>query len=489
MVSNLDLLLINVGGTKKKVYQDLSKDFSSIETPFWAALTAGFIRKKGYNVKIIDSNAENLTHKETAKIVEENNPKLTNIVVYGQHPSASTQLMTGVGKLSSEIKNAEPDRKIILTGLHPSALPQRTLKEENCNFVCEGEGFYTLKGLLENSKLNNIPGLWWKENGNIKNTPRARNVQNLSEELDDVAWDLLPMSKYKAHNWQCLDNLDSRLGYASISTSLGCPFTCDFCSIHETFGEKKIRTWDPKWVVNQLKTLQEKYNVKNIKIIDEMFILNPDHFMEIAEGIIKEDLKLNIWAYGRVDTIKEKHLENLKKAGFNWLCVGYEAGNEKVRKDVHKGKFTKESMIENRKIIKNSGINIIANYMFGLPEDNMSSMQETLDLATELNCEFGNFYCTTAMPGSQLYNNAIQKEIKLPKKWIDYAQHSYGFLPLPTNHLTPKQVLEFRDNAFDNYFKDPKYLTMIKSKFGSIAKEHIERMTKTKLKRKLLEDN
>ena len=107
MSSNLDLLLINVGGTKKKVYQDLSKDFSAIEPPFWAALTAGFIRNKGYNVKIIDANAENLTHKETARIVKEDNPKLTNIVVYGQHPSASTQLMTGVGELSNEIKKIE----------------------------------------------------------------------------------------------------------------------------------------------------------------------------------------------------------------------------------------------------------------------------------------------------------------------------------------------------------------------------------------------
>ncbi|MBT96561.1 B12-binding domain-containing radical SAM protein [Candidatus Pacearchaeota archaeon] len=488
MSSNLDLLLINVGGTKKKVYQDLSKDFSAIEPPFWAALTAGFIRNKGYNVKIIDANAENLTHKETARIVKEDNPKLTNIVVYGQHPSASTQLMTGVGELSNEIKKIEPNRKIILTGLHPSALPRRTLKEENCDFVCQGEGFYTLQGLLENSKPNNIPGLWWKENGNIRNTPREKNMQNLSKELDSVAWDLLPMDKYKAHNWQCLDNLDSRFGYASISTSLGCPFTCDFCSIHETFGEKRIRTWDSEWVVNQLKTLQEKYNIKNIKIIDEMFILNSNHFMEIAEKIIKEDLKLNIWAYGRVDTIKEKYLGKLKKAGFNWLCVGYEAGNEKVREDVHKGKFTKDSMIENRKIIKNSGINVIANYMFGLPEDNLDSMRETLDLAKELNCEFGNFYCTTAMPGSQLYKNAIQENVKLSKKWIDYAQHSYNFLPLPTKHLSPKEVLEFRDYAFDNYFKNPEYLKMIESEFGPKAEKHLKNMTKTKLKRKLLEE-
>jgi radical SAM superfamily enzyme YgiQ (UPF0313 family) len=488
MSSNLDLLLINVGGTKKKVYQDLSKDFSAIEPPFWAALTAGFIRDKGYNVKIIDSNAENLTHEETAEIVKEHNPKLTNIVVYGQHPSASTQLMTSVGELCKEIKNTEPNRKIILTGLHPSALPKRTLKEENCDFVCQGEGFYTLQGLLENSKLSNIPGLWWKENGIVMNTPRAKNIGNLTSELKDIAWDLLPMNNYKAHNWQCLDDLDSRLQYASISTSLGCPFTCDFCSIQETFGERKTRNWNPSWVVEQLKILSKEYNIKNIKIIDEMFILNPNHFMKIAKGIIKEDLDLNIWAYARVDTIKENHLDTLKKAGFNWLCLGYEAGSDKVREDVHKGKFTREDMIQNRKIIGKHGINILANYVFGFPEETKESMQETLDLAIELNCEFANLYCNTAWPGSNLYNNTIQNNVEVPKTWVDYAQHSYNFLPLPTKHLSPREVLEFRDNAFDNYFKNPEYLKMVGSKFGPKTKEHIENMTKTKLKRKLLGD-
>ncbi|MFC1682198.1 B12-binding domain-containing radical SAM protein, partial [Nanoarchaeota archaeon] len=85
-MNDLDLLLINIGGTKKRVYQELSKDFSAIEPPFWAALTAGFIRKKNFKVDIIDSNAENLTYEETAKLIEQKNPKLINIVVYGQHP-------------------------------------------------------------------------------------------------------------------------------------------------------------------------------------------------------------------------------------------------------------------------------------------------------------------------------------------------------------------------------------------------------------------
>ena len=491
-MNHLDLLCINVGGTKKRVYQELSKDFSAIEPPFWAALTAGFIRKKSFSVGIIDSNAENLTYDETAKLIEEKDPSIVNIVVYGQHPSASTQLMGGVRELCKHIKSINSNRKIILTGLHPSALPERTLKEEECDYVCEGEGFYTIQGLLEKKPLNEILGLWWKQDEEIKHNQRAQNVQNLTEELSEVAWDLLPMNKYKAHNWQCLDDLEARPYYASLSTSMGCPFNCSFCSIKATFGgERKIRYWNPEWVLKQIDILVKNYNVKVIKIIDEMFVFDSKHLLAIAEGLLERNYDLNIWAYARVDVAQGIDLETFKKirkAGFKWLCYGFEAASEAVLQDVEKGRFTKQDMLDVRNKMKEAGINVLGNFMVGLPEDNFNTMQETLNLATEMNCEFMNVYCTIAWPGSQLYRETIKKNIQLPETWTDYAQHTHGFIPLPTNFLSPKEVLEFRDYFFDTYFKNPRYLKMIKERFGKKAREHIEEMTNFKLKRKLYGD-
>jgi anaerobic magnesium-protoporphyrin IX monomethyl ester cyclase len=490
--SELDVLFVNVGGSKKKVYQELSKDYSAIEPPFWAALSAGFMRKKGFSVEITDSNAENLTYEETAELIEKKNPSLVNIVVYGQHPSASTQLMSSVGGLCKAIKNLNPSRKILLTGLHPSALPEKTLREEACDFVCEGEGFYTLLGLSEKKPYSQILGLWWKENLEIYHNPRAMNVPNLTEELSEVAWDLLPMEKYKAHNWQCLDNLENRKFYASLSTSLGCPFNCSFCSIKATFGgERIIRYWNPDWVLKQIDILVKQYDVKVIKIIDELFVFNPEHFLAIADKLIERNYNLNIWAYARVDVTKRlgvDMLKKLRKAGFKWLCFGFEAANEAVLGDVSKGQYSENDMVEVREMCKEADINVLGNFMVGLPEDNFDSMQQTLNLAIKMNCEFVNIYSTIAWPGSQLYRDVIAKNLELPKEWAEYAQHAYGFIPLPTVHLSPKQVLEFRDYFFDTCFKNPKYLDMIEKRFGMIARQHVEEMTKIKLKRKLFGD-
>jgi len=108
MVKKIDLLLVNPIA-KKRVYQELSKDYSANEPPFWAALTAGFIRKKGFKTDILDTNLENLDSKESAEEINKINPKFLKIIGTGQQPSASTQLMTGVGELCKEKKKINPN--------------------------------------------------------------------------------------------------------------------------------------------------------------------------------------------------------------------------------------------------------------------------------------------------------------------------------------------------------------------------------------------
>ena len=115
-------------------------------------------------------------------------------------------------------------------------------------------------------------------------------------------------------------------------------------------------------------------------------------------------------------------------------------------------------------------------------------MEETLDFALELNTELANFYCAMAYPGSRLYDIAIQEGWKLPKEWHSYSQHSYETIPLPTKYISTGEVLRFRDNAFSRYYENADYLNMIEHKFGDSAKEHIKKMTETRLRRKLLEE-
>jgi len=114
----------------------------------------------------------------------------------------------------------------------------------------------------------------------------------------------------------------------------------------------------------------------------------------------------------------------------------------------------------------------------------METMQQTLDLAVELNCEYANFYCTMAYPGSRLFQ--ATEEEHLPDTWDGVSQHSYETQPLPTKYLSPKEVLQFRDGAFNEYFSNKRYLDMVEQKFGKKVKNHILGMLQIKLERRLL---
>lgn len=144
--------------------------------------------------------------------------------------------------------------------------------------------------------------------------------------------------------------------------------------------------------------------------------------------------------------------------------------------------------------IRDAGVYAIGNYIFGLPDDTMETMQETLDLALEINSEFANFYSAMAYPGSPLYEMAKEKKLPLPADpggpgWVGYSQHAYETLPLPTDNVSAEYVLRFRDEAFLKYFTSPEYLKMITTRFGNKAVEHIQEMTNlSRLRRKILGD-
>lgn len=493
---NVDLVLINPGNAEQ-VYQSLAAEFAAIEPPVWAGLMATFVREKGYSVAIVDANAEKILPSEMAQRVAALNPKLAVVVVYGHQPSASTQNMPASSAACSALKTNSPDLPVMLIGGHASALPERTLREEDVDFVCTGEGLYTLVELLQAIKSNDtnyskIRDLMFFQGDQVARTGAAPLLKALDEEMPGIAWDLLPMDKYRAHNWHCLDTLQ-REPYAAIYTTLGCPYHCSFCCIQAPFksGEKELgyketvnsyRFWSPESVMKQIDTLVNDYGVRNIKIADEMFVLNRRHVEGICDLIVERGYDLNIWAYARVDTVKEGMSAKLKKAGVNWLAFGFEAANERVRDHVQKG-FDQDDIFRTRNAVRDEGIYVIGNYIFGLPEDDLETMQQTLDLALDLNCEFANFYCSTAYPGSVLYEQALKEKWPLPEKWSGYSQHAKDTLPLPTNYLSSGEVLRFRDKAFQTYFLSERYLSMIADTFGMDAVGHIKKMASRKLER------
>lgn len=515
---SVDLVIINPGAAHG-IYGVLGDNLIAVEPPLWCRIIAGYARDRGFSVKILDGEAHQDSARTVAAVAVAYAPQLVCIAVYGHQPSASTQQMHGAGAVARAIKEIAPNLSIIMVGGHVAALPDQTLRDEAIDYACTGEGPVTVVDLLRWQRgvgpasasfamgrlvepsvpsLSDVPGLvWWEDKGRQGINPPALLIEDLSKYHGD-AWDLLPMDRYRAHNWQCFGELDHRQPYASIYTSLGCPYRCSFCCINAPFQSNRYRMRDPAAVVAEIVKLYRTYGVRTFKIVDEMFVLNERHYKAICRGLIdacvKDDLLpisamgevgLNIWAYARVDTVNPQNLGLLRSAGIKWLALGIESASAYVRDGAQK-RLKNDDIATVVRTIQAAGINVIGNYIFGLPDDDEASMRTTLDLALSLNTEFANFYCAMAYPGSPLHTEALREGWTLPESWRGYSQHNDDCRPLDTKHVDAATVLRFRDEAFRAYFTNPAYLDMVGQKFGAETLEHVRAMTTYRLTRKLL---
>ncbi len=507
MNRQLDVLFVNADSSAK-AYQDLSKDFSAIEPPTWCLLLAQSCRSKGYGVAILDCGAERLGEEESVKRIGEANPRLVCFVIYGQNPNSGTTNMIGASALAGRLKQVHPDSITCFVGSHVSALPLEVLAHKDIDLVLLNEGVYALHNLLKTdlkNGLDKVKGLGHKRNGAPQLNPPEIVVpaERMDIDLPGSAWDLLPyrnkpLDLYRAHFWHAEFNHDLRTPFAAIYTSLGCKFKCDFCMINivnrvdnadgvVSANSPNMRFWSPQFILTEFDKLAAM-GVETIRISDEMFFLNKNYFEPLLQGIVDRGHKFRMWSYSRIDTVRANYLELFKKAGVNWLALGVEAASQVIRREVSKGSFQEVNIRQVARTIQDSGINIISNYIFGFPDDTLESMQQTLDLALELNTEMANMYPCQALPGSPLYNTARANGWALPDSYEGYAFLSYESQPLPTRHCSAAQVLKFRDEAWQKYFNNPAFLSLVERKFGPAQRRNVEAMSKIKLRRKLLGD-
>jgi radical SAM superfamily enzyme YgiQ (UPF0313 family) len=508
----LDVLFINPDSSAQ-AYQGLAVTYSAIEPPTWALLLAQSCRVKGFGCAIMDCDAEKLSLADSLMRIRLLKPRLVVFVVYGQNPNSGTTSMIGASRLAAAVRDEQPDLPIAFVGSHTSALPREVLALPFVDIVFQNEGVYALHNLLRGNlreDVRKVAGIGYKMRDGqgrsvmFMNPPQAVVPQErMDEDLPGYAWDLLPyrerpLDLYRAHFWHAGFDHSRRTPFAAIYTSLGCNFGCDFCMINilnrtdagdevHAANSRGMRFWSPTLIADELEKLA-RMGVQTVRISDEMFFLNRRYYEPLLQQVVDRQLDLRMWAYSRVDTVRPAALDLFRRAGIGWLALGIEAGNQMVRKEVSKGSFQEVNIREICGTVRDSGINVISNYIFGFPEDTLQTMQQTLDLALELNTEMANLYPCQALPGSPMYQKALRNGWQLPDSYAGYAFLSYECQPLATRHVSSAEVLRFRDQAWQTYFTNPAYLNLVQERFGAAQRANVEDMARVPMKRRLLGD-
>lgn len=424
----------------------------TIYYPFWLAYAAGVLDQNGFKVSLIDAPAEGLSTSDVVERVKDTPPRL--IAIDTSTPSIYNDI-----KVAEELKRSSPSAFVMLVGTHPSALAKETLLlSDKVDAVAKGEYDYTLRDLafcLHNGDdLRTVDGLIFRGDGRIiHNKPRT-----LIENLDELPF---VSAVYKKHlNVRNYFFAASDYPMVMIISGRGCPYKCFFCVYPQTFHSRKYRPRNATNVVDEFQYIVENLpQVREIGIEDDTFTVDQERVKEVCRLIIERGIKIKWYCNVRVNLDLET-MRWMKKAGCRLVTVGFESADQESLNRMHKG-ITVEQIrwfVDNT---KKASLLVHGCFIIGNPGETKETMEKSLKLAKELNCDTMQFYPLIVYPGTEAYNWAKENGYLVSENYANWADGNGMYrsvLNLP--ELPAEEIEVFCKRAIREYYFRSQYVLM-----------------------------
>lgn len=338
-----------------------------------------------------------------------------------------------------------PNITTVAKGAAFLTLGEKIVSEHNeLDFGILGEAEDTLKDILDNKPKNNILGIYYKENDEVKFTGKRTFIEDL---------DSLPFPARHLVNNNIYRRPDNNKVQATIKVSRGCPFHCFFCLATPVSGAK-VRRRSPENIVAEIRECVEKYNIKNFLFWSDIFNIDKDWTMKLCQAIIDSGLKITWSANTRADTADYEMAKIMYKSGCRLVSIGVESGSQYMLEKMGK-KITLNDVRRTVKVFKKAKIRIYNYFVIGLPWETEETVEETIKFAIELNSDFISFYTATPLPGSRFYDYAL--EHNLFDKETSF-ENAYYYPAVNTNNLTRERVFELHKAAVKRFYLRPLYI-------------------------------
>lgn len=343
----------------------------------------------------------------TDVVVEELNRDLVKDVCQAKPDIVGFTCITGdhqwVGRRAAEIKK-HLNIPIIVGGPHPTYFPDM-IEMENIDIIARGEAeniVLELMNCLQNRKeINNIAGLWVKEDKKIYKNAIAPLIQDL---------DVLPFPDRDIYDKYAFLKEETEF---QICISRGCHFDCSFCynaSKKKIYLDQKVvRKRSIDNIISEIKFLQQRYpNLKSISFNDDNLGLDSKWFNEFCEKYSQLNPSLPFIASLRADFINEERAKRLKKANCFCVTIGLESGNAEMRKNILKKNISDKTFILAARLIKENGIKLRTSSMCFLPGETIEMGFETLRLNKKMKVNYAWIYPLQPYPGTEIYQYAVE---------------------------------------------------------------------------------
>jgi radical SAM superfamily enzyme YgiQ (UPF0313 family) len=412
----------------------------SIRLPVMSLVYAATVLKKDFDVTVIDAANLELSEAETIKQIEQQRPDMV----------IST---TSISTLMKEAQLLETLKKQLnvttaLAGDAATDLAAEIMDQHPVDFIIKGdEPEFILKHLAQVESYKDLKGVVYRENGELRDTGEPETIMDL-DTLPFPAWDLFPINSYRYFP------ILRRTPFLTVLSTRGCPYGCIYCPYTSNQG-LKYRFRSAENVIDELRLLKEKYNVRAVQFRDPTFTIRKDRTHQICDGMIEHKLNLEWGCETRVDCLSEELIDKMVAAGLKGVNIGVESTDPDVIRNAKRGWIDPQRIEKTVRYMADNGIRVSGFFILGLPGESPRTVEETLKFAARLPLSYAEFKIATPFPGTPLYEMAKQN------KWIDELPHleqytSYTPSMRISEELNPDYLKEASNRAYKAFYSKPK---------------------------------
>lgn len=425
--------------------------------PIELAYLAAVLKKAGHEVNIIDAFGESpLTFHEMGKdfftqgiseddVLKKINTDADAVIIYASLVTTHSINIALAKRIKNELK------KRVMVFENTQQVYAYSLKKMYKEFLANGVDYIItgepeeriieiIEAIRGKKNLSDIDGLAYNsQQGQTLNAKKAI-ITNL-DALPYPAYEEFPLKNY----WKLGYSHGPFSGpYLPLLTSRGCPYGCLFCVVPST-NERKWRARSAKNVVEEMEHWTKTLGVTDFHIEDLNPTIDKQRIIDTCEMILKKGLKITwkICAGTKLETLDEKELELMKKAGCVYISISPESGSPELMKKMNKPLDHAHCT----KIIKRMseiGIKSQACFVLGFPGETDEDRKMTRDYLKTLikaGLDETAIFIITPIPGSQVYETMNMQKTSLEKLTFS-----------PTWRNDYKKLQKFRIRLYLDFF-------------------------------------
>lgn len=413
------------------------KKYGSIMPPLGLLSLAACVREKCKNVDISIMDYEVKNGDKEPDYSQYDIIGLTGTTVHMPHARVLIEMIRCVNNQAC----------IIMGGPHATFAYNRLLNDiPQLDAVIRGEGELSLVEFINKytsrEKLPCVKGI-------IDRNSTEFELSDIPLQLDELpmyAYDLINLGKYQLSTHR----KSLPMPFASIMTSRGCPFSCNYCQTPIMFGNR-MRYRSENLVYEEIKKLQNLYKIESVVFWDDTFTSNRNYTINLCD--LLEDLKIKWMCNTRVDCVDEVLLEKMKNAGCEVIFFGVESFDLQTLTDLNR--TTNEEKVRKAfQLCKRFEIKTVAALMIGTPNDELDTIESNIEklISLEPTDVYISIYNITI--GSKEYERVVKSGIL--EETIDWYNPKLFFGPpfgLPTvSTLSRYQLQQAQKLAYRKFY-------------------------------------